>query len=612
MSTPEQRKGDSFRRQISASTRYAERHGLQLVERNEAYEDIGVSAFKGRNIRSGALGRFLEAVRSGTIARGSYLLVESLDRVSRETPYDASATMRDIVDEGINVVDLSDNDRLYNTTVLREDSQSYMRMVVRFERAHDESKTKSERVKEAWSAKRLLAKRGTRKMTTWCPAWLRLSKDRTTYETIEKNAKAVRWIFNEAVEGRGIFAITRRLNEQALFATFGKSKGWHPSYIIKILKNKATIGIYQPTKIRGRAATEQDLAEHSIAGYYPAIIGEELFFRVQRGLADRRSNGGGRKGVNFTNLFTGLKMLCAYCGGPIRFENKGSGPKGGHYFICDGARRQYKCDAQRWPYQHFEESFLSFVHHELDFEALQGDQHSTQGAVLDRSIEALRGQIEGLVEQRTRRMNLIDKVGEEVVVPLVNKLSADINEAQKRLAAASQDRQNLTEKMAISMNGPQHLAELVDLLNAPQADRYAVRSRLSKLIKGLVSEIAVAAKRPDDGTFGEMHWARDGNEKVEAGILLTRLYRNAEARIYYVVRFKNDSFNIDVPPANPLAYPLSSEKAEALAFIFDDGWIEVVEMEDVEAFWDKPDSRKIVGFGHVSTNSRTGQFDRKQ
>lgn len=160
MSTPEQRKGDSFRRQITASARYAEKRGLQLVEGVEGYEDIGVSAFKGKNVKSGALGRFLEAVRNGKIARGSYLLVESLDRVSRETPYDASATMRDIVDEGINVVDLSDSDRLYNSDVLREDTQSYMRMVLRFERAHDESKTKSERVKEAWN--------GIDEFSDWC------------------------------------------------------------------------------------------------------------------------------------------------------------------------------------------------------------------------------------------------------------------------------------------------------------------------------------------------------------------------------------------------------------------------------------------------------------
>ena len=615
MSTPEQRKGDSFRRQISASSRYAEKCGLQLVEGVEGYEDIGVSAFKGKNVKSGALGRFLEAVRNGKIARGSYLLVESLDRVSRETPYDASATMRDIVDEGINIVDLSDGDRLYNTAVLREDSQSYMRMVVRFERAHDESKTKSERLKEAWSGKRLLAMQGARKMTTWCPAWLKLSKDRASYEIIEKNADVVRWIYKEAGEGRGIFAIARRLNEGS-HTTFGKSKGWHPSYIIKILRNKAVVGIYQPTKVRGRTATEQDLAEHSIAGYYPAIVDEQLFFRVQRGLAERRHSGRGRKGQQFTNLFTGLKTSCAYCGGPVRFENKGAGPKGGLYLVCDNARRQYKCDAQRWPYQHFEDSFLSFVHHELDFSALHGDQTTSQTAALDRSIEAMRGQIEGLVDQREKRINLIDKVGEDVVVPLINKLSTEIKEAKERLSHEIEARQNLVERTAAVMNGPQHLTDLVALLNASNADRYAVRSSLAKLIKGLVAEIAVGATRARIiDTFGPIKWARDNDEVTAAEILLARLFGTTDRRAYYVVRFKNDSFSLDVPPAEPLESPLSSEKTEAVVFFKENGAVEVVESDELEAYGktdeEKADAPKIVAIAHVATNSRTGTLRRK-
>ena len=76
MSTDLQLKGDSLRRQGEASRQYAERHGLLLVEDIDL-QDIGVSAFKGKNIASGAFGRFLEAVREGKIEKGSYLLVES-------------------------------------------------------------------------------------------------------------------------------------------------------------------------------------------------------------------------------------------------------------------------------------------------------------------------------------------------------------------------------------------------------------------------------------------------------------------------------------------------------------------------------------------------------
>jgi hypothetical protein len=38
-------------------------------------EDIGISAYKGANARDGALGQFLAAVKSGSVERGSYLIV---------------------------------------------------------------------------------------------------------------------------------------------------------------------------------------------------------------------------------------------------------------------------------------------------------------------------------------------------------------------------------------------------------------------------------------------------------------------------------------------------------------------------------------------------------
>ena len=618
MSTLEQRKGDSFRRQKIASARYALKCGLEIVESEEAYEDIRVSAFKGKNVKEGALGRFLEAVREGKIKRGSYLLVESLDRVSRETPYDACKTMRDIVEEGITVVDLSDNERLYSIAIFHSDTQAYMRMIVRFERAHEESKTKSDRVKEAWSAKRERAKQGGAKITSWCPAWLRLSKDNTRFEIIEKNAETVRWIFNEAADGRGIFAISRRLNKSSL-APFGKSRGWHSSYIIKILRNRAAIGEYRPTKVDGKTVTEVEVSQYTIGNYYPPIVSDDLFYRVQRGLSDRRQTGRGRKGQNFTNLFTGLKMSCAHCGGRVRFENKGSGPKGGLYLVCDNARRGHNCTARRWNYLHFEDSFVSFVHHELDVRRLGGDTNDSHRGILGKTIEAMRDKLRDLNEQRRKRIDLIDSVGGEVVIPLVNEITSEIGLVEGRLLEISQELDDLNAMAAADETGPLHFKQLVEILGAHQTDAYAVRSKLSTLIHGLVGEIVVAAdqdssdleQQNDESKILDPHWAKD-EEKLNAVILLTRLFGQTGARAYYVVRFKNSDFQIDLPPANPLDFPLAQEQSTASVFIFDNGSLQIVEAHALDAWVeedrDDPDAPKIVAAGYVTTNFRTGSF----
>ena len=97
-STPEQRKGDSLRRQIELSQRYAKDHGLTL---DDTFSDEGVSFYRGRNAKEGALGAFIKAAETGRVKKGSCLLVENLDRLSREAPLDAIDQLRRILSLGI-------------------------------------------------------------------------------------------------------------------------------------------------------------------------------------------------------------------------------------------------------------------------------------------------------------------------------------------------------------------------------------------------------------------------------------------------------------------------------------------------------------------------------
>ena len=78
-STPEQLKGDSLRRQLESSRKYALEHNLVL---DESLRDLGVSAFKGKNATEGALKRFMELIDAGQVEQGSILILESLDRLS--------------------------------------------------------------------------------------------------------------------------------------------------------------------------------------------------------------------------------------------------------------------------------------------------------------------------------------------------------------------------------------------------------------------------------------------------------------------------------------------------------------------------------------------------
>ncbi len=81
-STPEQAKGDSMRRQTAGSDAVAKEFGWTLDE-TLTLRDLGVSAFKAKNAKVGALAIFLKAVENKTVPAGSVLIVESLDRLTR-------------------------------------------------------------------------------------------------------------------------------------------------------------------------------------------------------------------------------------------------------------------------------------------------------------------------------------------------------------------------------------------------------------------------------------------------------------------------------------------------------------------------------------------------
>src|SRR5438128_1281383 len=80
-STGEQRKGTGQQRQDKLAAEWCIARGFALATN---YSDLGVSAFKGKNATHGALARFLACVESGVVTRGSVLIVESLDRLSRQ------------------------------------------------------------------------------------------------------------------------------------------------------------------------------------------------------------------------------------------------------------------------------------------------------------------------------------------------------------------------------------------------------------------------------------------------------------------------------------------------------------------------------------------------
>jgi DNA invertase Pin-like site-specific DNA recombinase len=481
MSTDLQLKGDSLRRQLEASAAYAATHDLELVDESRL-EDIGVSAFKGANVAEGALGRFLDAAKAGKVPAGSFLLVESLDRLSRQEVRKSLGIFLSIIDAGVNIVTLADN-RVY--TAQKTELVDLLTSLVIMSRAHEESQTKSRRVGAAWANKRANAR--TRPLTATCPAWLRLLQDRTKYEVIEDRAATVRLIFEESASGIGNYSITQRLNKRRV-PHFGKSNGWHPSYVSKILKNRAVIGEFQPHRlVDGERRPDGD----AVKGYFPAVVDEHLFYRVQLGLHERLERGAGRKGAGVSSLFSGM-LTCAYCLSPMKFENKGPPPKGANFLVCDGARRGLGCEPTRWRYDHFEASFLAFVR-EVDLEqVMHGENEARQRSILEEAMTALRGEQETIRQRMEKAYDLLDVAGSATnfVAQKLQQLEdrRSVVEAELREKEQERARQGL-----IVSDGKQVKALIERLQDRNRSDEvYKLRSTIAARLRSLVRVIYLA------------------------------------------------------------------------------------------------------------------------
>jgi len=146
-STPEQCKGDSLRRQTELSERYAVEHGL-VLDSSLRLQDLGVSAYSGehRSDKS-SLGQFLKLVEGGKIEKGSVLLVENFDRLSRQEITKALQQFLDIINKGIKIVTLIDNREYTEETVNANVGELIVSLTI-MARAHEESAIKSRRLTE--------------------------------------------------------------------------------------------------------------------------------------------------------------------------------------------------------------------------------------------------------------------------------------------------------------------------------------------------------------------------------------------------------------------------------------------------------------------------------
>jgi DNA invertase Pin-like site-specific DNA recombinase len=487
-STTAQDLGDSKRRQLEDTTApFCQRHGLYL-DPTYSFEDLGVSGFLGKNARSGELSDFLELLRAGRIPKGATLVIESLDRLGRDRWRPTYKRIEEILEAGVRIGNVN-RDKILDADSLN-DPLVIMELLFETMRSFDESKLKSERGKSAWAQRHKKMEQGV-PVTHNCAPWLQPNADRTGWIRREDRIQLLLRMVAECLNGTPLASIAVRLNAENV-PTWGRgskpkvrAKCWKKSWIRALLSDRRLIGEVQCTTRQG----DKKVPRQIIPNYYPPILTEDEFAKVQLSLRQRSHKAGRSERQDRVNLFRGLlwSSNAETNGKPIGFEATvccgRKVPRKRTSLVCrvgDGTHRWHTS----FHYGNFESAFLTFVR-----ELKPSDFTGKPDPLADR-LASLSGQMTLLSDKIEATREAIKGASTaSAIKPLLGVLS-DL-ETERDGIKAAYDEASVRAKSPVieAMADAQSLIDLLEASEDPGALRRRIRSRLRQLVEKITLSV---------------------------------------------------------------------------------------------------------------------------
>lgn len=507
-STMEQAKGHSLERQISLATSFVEQNGWRL---DETFSDEGKSAFHGANREDGSsLFGFEKRAREGEFRQGAVLVVENIDRLSRQGAKAAARLIWMLNENGVDVATFQDG-HIYKSGD-EADLMDLFSIIVKAQLAYEESLKKSKRIKAVWEAKhRAVISGDTNPISRKTPEWICIKDGR--YELIEDRVAILNEIYDDYINGLGEQYIVKKLNDRGE-KNWGRGNGWHKSYIHKCLVNRRILGEYIIHPRHDIARRGEVL--HS--SYYPQAITAEKFNKAQLVRAARKRSGGATQNVA-SNLFAGIAK-CDECGGTMAYLAKGKDKRRPNsvatsYMQCDNARRHHRCtNKTAIRYDLIERSILDqllWATIEEGAENPKAAQLKGEIAELDRKISIIKKQIENIVIS-------ISETPSKALAARASELEnqAEILENERSAISKQHDAESVKPS---SQDDVELLRELQGQLEDQEGD-IRVRARMATNIA--LKRIISTMRMSNDGTYyvyaeGMAVWIFDADGKIAGG-----------------------------------------------------------------------------------------------
>ncbi|HHQ4889294.1 MULTISPECIES: recombinase family protein [Aeromonas] len=324
ISKTSQQEGCGLDEQLARIEAYIQDKPQQFQGEPQYWQDIGLSAFKNKNIVDGQLGEFIKLVVEGKIGKGHAIVIYSLDRLSRRSGWDDSSIQK-IVNAGVDIHDVSAN------IVLRsDDSFSQILMLLIVSRGNNESQIKSERSTAGWAARLRDTLENGKVFTKKLPFWLSADKN-SNYVVIPDQVEIINNIFKEYTNGLSCPMIARKLNEEGVKTSTGSL--WRSTTISKLIKDERLMGSF-------RRAADKSL----IPNVFPVVVDEELFTIANRIIQANAAGIKGRPRENnktreINNIITGF-VRCGKCNSKVTTSKNSRGVR---YVVCLNRRNHEVC-----------------------------------------------------------------------------------------------------------------------------------------------------------------------------------------------------------------------------------------------------------------------------
>jgi DNA invertase Pin-like site-specific DNA recombinase len=487
-SSAKQSAGDSKARQIKSAKAFADEHGYELADQKDyLFFDAGRSAYKGRHLDdTGELARFLAFVEDGTIPTGSILVVESLDRLSRERVRDALPRFLDLLAKGINVYTSTDR-RLYTSDYNEID---LIVSIITMSRAHEESATKGSRVSSAWQNKHKEARETGKPLGKLHPLWLDLTPD--GYVLNPNHAQMVRRIFDLSAKGYGSRVIAATLNQDGLptFSAGRKNSSglWGFSTIRHILESRTTLGEYQPHIFIDGVRTPDG---EPIKDFFPPAVSEEQFYLAAAARASRRLHKITKVTKNF-NVLAGI-FFCQKCGGAMHLQ----GFKDRKYFKCANKQKGV-CDSGVIGSERAELVFQEVLA-KIDSLSLV---RSSSGS-LAKQLRVIDGRVEELRAKQSSAESSHEEFPSRITAKLLQQIETDLETLNVEREALAQ---NLATDQVVSK---------LDFFERLDLTSYEGRAAANNLVKRLDVRVSVSKR----GRLNEIYGINIGSTTTAAFII---------------------------------------------------------------------------------------------